>query len=290
MSVQKTDWNEFRRLRPAELCEAGTCPDLETFFFEIFSDWIFPQSKIQQKIFFTEYAFPNLVWCTFARKRPRRFPPTQKRKRAPASGFFPGSAGGFPCDSLRPGFLLEKARIPAPDRGGGAHGRFEPALVQKGPPADAGRLAPGRKTTKDQAWAGSLWVLLAAVSMERIFDYETMGWPVPKGNRRQGQRLQLLHFLRRPALPAGHHRLHRPRHHAGGAGDHRQGRGGKDRGDPEGSSPRNRGGKGGIHQGQRGHPHEHGGPASPSASAPPASGCTPPAAGTTRWPWTSASS
>ena len=50
----------------------------------------------------------------------------------------------------------------------------------------------------------------------------------------------------------------------GGAGDHRQGRGGKDRGDPEGSSPRNRGGKGGIHQGQRGHPHEHGGPAHPA--------------------------
>ncbi len=28
-----------------------TGPDLETFFFEIFSDWIFPQSNIQQKIF-----------------------------------------------------------------------------------------------------------------------------------------------------------------------------------------------------------------------------------------------
>ncbi|WP_454939499.1 hypothetical protein, partial [Evtepia sp.] len=28
-----------------------TCPDLETFFWEIFFGWIFPQSNIQQKIF-----------------------------------------------------------------------------------------------------------------------------------------------------------------------------------------------------------------------------------------------
>ena len=45
-------------------------------------------------------------------------PLSQKMERAPASGFILGVQGGTPCDSLRPGFLIEKAWIPAPDRGG----------------------------------------------------------------------------------------------------------------------------------------------------------------------------
>ena len=43
---------------------------------------------------------------------------SQKMERAPASVFIGGVLGGPPGDSLRPGFLIEKAWIPAPDRGG----------------------------------------------------------------------------------------------------------------------------------------------------------------------------
>ena len=50
--------------------------------------------------------------CRFAASLP------QKMERAPASGFIRSGSRAKPWDSLRPGFLLEKAWIPAPDRGG----------------------------------------------------------------------------------------------------------------------------------------------------------------------------
>ncbi|HIY33394.1 MAG TPA: hypothetical protein H9833_09125, partial [Candidatus Evtepia faecavium] len=57
------------------------------------------------KNIFSEYAYPNLIWCTFARKRPLQRPPTQKMERAPASGFIFGGAGGHPLRFFPPAFL-----------------------------------------------------------------------------------------------------------------------------------------------------------------------------------------
>ena len=47
-----------------------------------------------------------------------------------------GGRGASPRDSLRPGFLLEKAWIPRPGPGGNPPRRAHPAMVQTGPPAD----------------------------------------------------------------------------------------------------------------------------------------------------------
>ena len=69
-------------------------------------------------------------------------PLSQKIERAPASGLIPGGAGGNPLRLFASGLSLEKAWIPAPDRGGGPRRRVEPAMVLTGPPADTG-MAPG---------------------------------------------------------------------------------------------------------------------------------------------------
>ena len=47
-----------------------------------------------------------------------------------------GGRGASPRDSLRPGFLLEKAWIPRPGPGGNPPRRAHPAMVLTGPPAD----------------------------------------------------------------------------------------------------------------------------------------------------------
>ena len=105
----------------------GPCtgPDLEAFFWESVSCWIFVQSKIQQKIVSPKNAVPNLVWCTSARKRWSQRAPTQKNERAPASGLKRPGAGQNPA-ILSPCFLIRKQ---GPRRVGGATGRCAPRLV-----------------------------------------------------------------------------------------------------------------------------------------------------------------
>ena len=88
---------------------------------------------------------------------------------------------------------------------------------------------------------------------------------------------------------AGHQRQHGPRHHAGRAGHHRpRGRGGHPgrglQGILSGFGERDA-----LHRPRRrGHPHLRGGGADQAHRGRRASGCTPAAAATTRWRWTSA--
>ena len=62
-------------------------------------------------------------------------PTTPKRASESERALKKGGRGATPRDSLRPGFLLEKAWIPRPGPGGEPRGRSGPAPVQKDPPA-----------------------------------------------------------------------------------------------------------------------------------------------------------
>ena len=64
---------------------------------------------------------------------------TAKTSEWQRAGYKKGGAGGIPPRLFASGLSLEKAWIPAPDRGGGPRRRVEPAMVLTGPPADTGR-------------------------------------------------------------------------------------------------------------------------------------------------------
>ena len=67
---------------------------------------------------------------------PKQCGTTAKTSECQRAGHKNGGAGGYPRDSLRPGFLLEKAWIPRPGPGGNPPRRAHPAMVLTGPPAD----------------------------------------------------------------------------------------------------------------------------------------------------------
>ena len=56
--------------------------------------------------------------------RPEQCGTTPKTSERQQAGSKKAGRGATPRDSLRPGFLLEKAWIPAPIRGGKPRGRF----------------------------------------------------------------------------------------------------------------------------------------------------------------------
>ena len=96
-------------------------PDLGTFFFgEIFLEQIFLRENPTPNFYTRKRKNPDQGTTKGTEIVPQSWQcgTEPKAERAGASGLKKGGAGDLPRDSLRPGFLLEKAWIPARDRAG----------------------------------------------------------------------------------------------------------------------------------------------------------------------------
>ena len=80
-------------------CDPPTGPDLETFFFEIFSDWIFSQSNVQLKLFL-RIGVSKSGLVHFCQKETAALSSSAKEEASPSERFFPGGAGGGPPATL----------------------------------------------------------------------------------------------------------------------------------------------------------------------------------------------
>ena len=97
----------------------STCPDLETFFFEIFSDWIFPQSNVQLKLFL-RICVSKSGLVHMSQKETVAFSTDAKDGASPSERFDSRGCRGEPPAILSPCFLIKKAGPPPGRRAPGA--------------------------------------------------------------------------------------------------------------------------------------------------------------------------
>ena len=110
---------------------------------------IFPEKNMLKK-HFCERKSPNQGTHigTVIAYRPEQCATTAKTSECQRAGPKKGGAGGHPPRLFASGLSLEKAWIPAPDRGGGPRGRVQPAPDPTVRPADTGQppAPPGAAT------------------------------------------------------------------------------------------------------------------------------------------------
>ena len=130
--------------------EAGTGPDLGTFFWEIFFGWIFCSARSSKRCFL-RIGVSKSGLVHFCQKETAALSSNAKEEASPSERFFPGGAGGSPLRLFASGLSPRESLDPRPGQGRGITWQV---ITCAGPERTTCRCRQARPRAKDNERSG----------------------------------------------------------------------------------------------------------------------------------------